>query len=100
MLALALLGRDQEALSILEAQRDTAARELWWVWIERHPAMQRLRREPRVQQLLTDLRSWSRDERAQVDAERRAGKLPVRSIESTRDPCAPTVMAALRTPMR
>jgi TolB-like protein/DNA-binding winged helix-turn-helix (wHTH) protein/tetratricopeptide (TPR) repeat protein len=100
MLALALLGRDQEALSILEAQRDTAARELWWVWIERHPAMQRLRRQPRVQQLLTDLRSWSRDERAQVDAERRSGKLPARSLESTRDPCAPTVMAALRTPMR
>src|SRR5271156_665776 len=43
MLALAVLGHDDEALEILESQRDTAAREMWWVWIERHPAMQRLR---------------------------------------------------------
>ena len=97
MLALAILGRDPEALSILEAQRDTAARQLWWVWIERHPAMQRLRREPRVQQLLTDLRSWSQQERAQVDAERRAGKLPVRTALATPDPCALTVAVALQT---
>jgi hypothetical protein len=98
MLALAVLGRNEEALSILEAQRDTAARELWWVWIERHPAMARLRREPRVQQLLTDLRSWSHEERARVDAARRAGKLPVRTAEATPDPCAATVVAALQPP--
>jgi TolB-like protein/DNA-binding winged helix-turn-helix (wHTH) protein/Tfp pilus assembly protein PilF len=98
MLALALLGRDAEALTILEAQRDTAARQLWWVWIERHPAMQRLRREARVQQLLTDLRSWSQQERARVDAERHAGKLPLRTAQATPDPCAPTMVAALQTP--
>jgi TolB-like protein/DNA-binding winged helix-turn-helix (wHTH) protein len=100
MLAFAILGRDQEALSILEAQHDTAARQLWWVWIERHPAMQRLRREPRVQQLLTELRTWAQQERARVDAERRAGKLPVRSALTTPDPCAPTVAAALQIPQR
>jgi tetratricopeptide (TPR) repeat protein len=98
MLALAVLGRDKEALSILQAQRDTAARQLWWVWIERHPAMQRLRREPGVQQLLTDLRAWSQQERARVDAERRAGELPVRTAEATPDPCAPAVAATLQTP--
>jgi TolB-like protein/DNA-binding winged helix-turn-helix (wHTH) protein len=95
MLALAVLGRDEEALSILEAQRDTAARELWWVWIERHPAMRRLRDEPRVQQLLADLRSWSRQERARIDTERSAGKLPLRSAQSAPDPCAPTAVAAV-----
>jgi TolB-like protein/DNA-binding winged helix-turn-helix (wHTH) protein/tetratricopeptide (TPR) repeat protein len=97
MLALAILGRDAEALKILEAQRATAARQLWWVWIERHPALQRLRQEPRVQQLLADLRSWSQQERSWVDAERRAGKLPVRNAQATPDPCAPA-MASLQTP--
>lgn len=96
MLALAVLGRDDEALEILESQRDTAARELWWVWIERHPAMQRLRREPRVQQLLIELRAWSRQERARLDAERHDGKLPLRMAPSTPDPCAPTAVAALQ----
>jgi TolB-like protein/DNA-binding winged helix-turn-helix (wHTH) protein/Tfp pilus assembly protein PilF len=95
MLALAILGRDAEALRILEAQRDTAARELWWVWIERHPALQRLRGQPRVQQLLTELRAWSREERARLDAERSAGKLPLRAAQSTPDPCAPTAVAAV-----
>jgi tetratricopeptide (TPR) repeat protein len=98
MLALAVLGRDGEALSILEAQRDNMARQLWWVWIERHPAMERLRREPRVQQLLAELRTWSQQERAQVDAERRAGTLPVRTEQATPDPCARTVFAALQAP--
>jgi TolB-like protein/Tfp pilus assembly protein PilF len=96
MLALAVLGHDDEALKILESQRDTAAREIWWVWIERHPAMQRLRREPRVQQLLTELRAWSRQERARLDAERHDGKLPLRTAQSTPDPCAPTAVAALQ----
>jgi TolB-like protein/DNA-binding winged helix-turn-helix (wHTH) protein/tetratricopeptide (TPR) repeat protein len=95
-LALALLGRDAEALGIIEAQRDTAARQLWWVWIERHPAMQRLRREPRVQRLLTELHAWSRQEQERVDAERQSGKLPLRTARSTQDPCAPTAVAALR----
>jgi Tfp pilus assembly protein PilF len=96
MLAFAVLGHDEEALKILESQRDTAARETWWVWIERHPAMQRLRREPRVQQLLTELRAWSRQERARLDAERHDGKLPLRTAQSTPDPCAPTAVAALQ----
>jgi TolB-like protein/DNA-binding winged helix-turn-helix (wHTH) protein/tetratricopeptide (TPR) repeat protein len=90
MLALAVLGRDQEALSLLEALRDTIARQLWWVWIERHPAMKRLRREPRVQQVVANLRTWSQQERAVVDAERRAGKLPARTAQVTPDPCAPS----------
>jgi TolB-like protein/DNA-binding winged helix-turn-helix (wHTH) protein len=98
MLALALLGRDQEALRILEAQRETGARELWWVWIERHPALHRLRREPQVQQLLADLRAWSQQERAGVEAERRAGKLPVRTGESAPDPCESTLVAGLQNP--
>jgi TolB-like protein/DNA-binding winged helix-turn-helix (wHTH) protein/tetratricopeptide (TPR) repeat protein len=98
MLALAILGRDQEALSILEAQRDTAARQLWWVWIERHPALQRLRREPRVQTLLTQLRAWSQQERAWVEVQRRTGKLPVRTAQATPDPCAPTVAAVVQAP--
>ena len=96
MLALAVLGHDDEALKILESQRDTAAREMWWVWIERHPAMQRMRREPRVQQLLAELRAWSRQERARLDAERHDGKLPLRTAQSTPDPCAPTAVAALQ----
>jgi len=95
MLALAVLGRDREALSILEAQRDTLARELWWVWIERHPAFAQLRREPRVQQLLAELRSWSQKQRELVEAQRHAGKLPVRS-EALPDPCAPPAVTALR----
>lgn len=98
MLALAVLGRDQEALTILEAQRDTLARQLWWVWIERHPALARLRREPRVQQLIAQIRSWSDQEREVVESQRRAGKLPVHTAQGLPDPCAPPMVAALRTP--
>jgi TolB-like protein/DNA-binding winged helix-turn-helix (wHTH) protein/Tfp pilus assembly protein PilF len=97
VLALALLGRDQEALDLLEAQRDSAARQLWWVWIERHPALERLRREPRVQQLLADLHTWSQHERAWVEGERRSGKLPVRTAQTGPDPCAPRVAALVQT---
>jgi TolB-like protein/DNA-binding winged helix-turn-helix (wHTH) protein/Tfp pilus assembly protein PilF len=98
MLALAVLGRDREALVILEAQRVTLARELWWVWIERHPALERLRREPRVQQLLAEIRSWSLQERALVEADRQSGKLPVRSAQAAPDPCAPPAVAGLHAP--
>jgi hypothetical protein len=59
--------------------------------------MERLRREPRVQQLLAELHAWSNQERARLDAERRAGKLPLRTAQSTPDPCAPTAVAALRS---
>jgi TolB-like protein/DNA-binding winged helix-turn-helix (wHTH) protein/Tfp pilus assembly protein PilF len=97
-LALAVLGRDQEALDILEAQRETAAHELWWVWIERHPAMLRMRRQPRVQQVLAEMRSWSHQEQMRVDAERQSGKLPLRTAQATPDPCASTAVAALQIP--
>jgi TolB-like protein/DNA-binding winged helix-turn-helix (wHTH) protein/Tfp pilus assembly protein PilF len=98
MLALAVLGRDREALAILDAQRETLARELWWVWIERHPAMERLRHDPRVQQLLAEIRSWSLRERALVEAERQSGKLPVRAAQAAPDPCAPPTVARLNSP--
>jgi hypothetical protein len=94
MLALAVLGRDEEALRILESQHDSGARALWWVWVGRHPALQRVRGAPRGQQLLRELRTWSIEERARVEAERRAGRLPVRSAEGASDPCLPAVLAA------
>src|SRR6202042_3308972 len=78
MLALAILGRDEEALRELASIHDGLARQLWWVWIERHPAMARLRRDPRFQAILVALRRWSAEERASVEAERAAGHLPVR----------------------
>jgi DNA-binding winged helix-turn-helix (wHTH) protein/TolB-like protein/tetratricopeptide (TPR) repeat protein len=84
MLAFAILGRDEEALAELAKIRDTLGRQLWWVWIERHPAMARLRRDPRVQRLLEELRSWSVQEREGVDADRAAAHLPVRSGEPYR----------------
>ena len=76
MLALAILGRDEEAISELVKIRGGFARQLWWAWIERHPAMSRLRHDPRVQDILEELRAWSLRERASVEAERAAGRLP------------------------
>jgi TolB-like protein/DNA-binding winged helix-turn-helix (wHTH) protein/tetratricopeptide (TPR) repeat protein len=95
MLALAVLGRDEEALALLEAQRDRGARVLWWVWLERHPALERLRAQPRVRQLLAELHTWTQEQRVQVEAARRAGTLPVRPARAVPDPCASTVLAAL-----
>lgn len=97
MLALALLGRDPEALAILEANRDTKARVLWWIWIERHPAFATLRHDPRVRQLLAELHAWSGKQRELVDASRQAGRLPVRT-QVTPDPCALPLVAKLLSP--
>ena len=94
MLALAILGRDEEALGELAKIRDTLGRQLWWVWIERHPAMARLRHDPRLQVILADMRAWSIQERASVEAERAAGRLPARTGGAHR--CvAPPIVARL-----
>jgi DNA-binding winged helix-turn-helix (wHTH) protein/TolB-like protein/Tfp pilus assembly protein PilF len=79
MLALAILGRDEDALHEFAKIHDGLARQLWWVWIERHPAMARLRSDPRLQAGLVDLRKWSAEERASIELEREAGHLPRRA---------------------
>ncbi len=92
MLALAILGRDEEALGELTRIRDGLGRQLWWVWIERHPAMARLRHDPRLQAILADMRVWSAQERASVEADRSAGHLPARTGRAYRCP-APPILA-------
>jgi DNA-binding winged helix-turn-helix (wHTH) protein/TolB-like protein/tetratricopeptide (TPR) repeat protein len=99
MLALAILGRDEEALQQLAKIREGLGRQLWWVWIERHPAMARLRQDPRLQAILVDLRAWTIRERAAVDADRAAGRLPERGGGSYR--CiAPRTLAQSSGPTR
>jgi DNA-binding winged helix-turn-helix (wHTH) protein/TolB-like protein/Tfp pilus assembly protein PilF len=78
MLALAILGQDEEALRELAQIRDGLGHQLWWVWLERHPAMARLRRDPRLQAVLADMRTWSAQQRDSIEAERAAGHLPTR----------------------
>ena len=92
MLALAVLGRDEEALAELAKIRDGLARQLWWVWIERHPAMARLRHDPRKQAILVNMRAWAAQERAAVEAERAAGRLPARTGVAYRCVAPPAVM--------
>jgi DNA-binding winged helix-turn-helix (wHTH) protein/TolB-like protein/Tfp pilus assembly protein PilF len=91
MLALAILGRDEEALAQLAKIRDGLARQLWWVWIERHPALARLRRDPRLQAILVKMRAWALQERASVQAERAAGRLPARTGVAYRCVAPPAV---------
>jgi DNA-binding winged helix-turn-helix (wHTH) protein/TolB-like protein/Tfp pilus assembly protein PilF len=94
MLALAILGRDEEALGELAKIHDGIGRQLWWVWIERHPAMARLRHDPRLQAIIADMRTWSVQERTSVEAERAAGHLPAHSGGAYR--CvAPPILARL-----
>src|SRR5262249_44578756 len=78
MLAFAILGRDEEALAELAKIKSSFGRQLYWAWIERHPALAHLRQDPRVQAVLEELRAWSIQERAAVDADRSIGRLPVR----------------------
>jgi hypothetical protein len=95
LLALALLGRDEEAVAMLQAHQQAFAHQLWWVWLERHPALERLRHDPRVQRMLTELRSWEHQQRLLIDTQRRAGALPMRSAPAMPDPCSPALVAQL-----
>jgi tetratricopeptide (TPR) repeat protein len=79
MLAYAILGRDEDAIAELTKIQGSLGRQLYWVWIERHPALVHLRQDPRVQAILDDLRAWSMQERTAVDADRHAGRLPARN---------------------
>ncbi len=77
--ALALLGRKEEALQALENGFASGYRTRWWYLLQREPAFAELRKEPRFQALLLDSRAHAAAERSILKDMQRAGSVPNRS---------------------
>ncbi len=77
--ALALLGRNEEALQALENGFTSGYRVRWWYLLEREPAFAQLRSDPRFQALLVEARAHVAAERTILKDLRQAGSVPNRS---------------------
>jgi predicted Zn-dependent protease len=78
-LALALLGRQEEAITQLQratAERSTEAS--WWYYFEMEPAYASLHEDPRFKAMLTAARNKAREEREALQRMRANGLVPNR----------------------
>jgi TolB-like protein/DNA-binding winged helix-turn-helix (wHTH) protein/Tfp pilus assembly protein PilF len=74
--ALALLGRKEQALQALENGFASGYRTRWWYLLERDPALAQIRNEPRFQALLVEARAHAAAQRSILNEMRRAGLVP------------------------
>jgi TolB-like protein/DNA-binding winged helix-turn-helix (wHTH) protein/Tfp pilus assembly protein PilF len=82
--ALALLGRDEEAIAELHAS--IVLRQsmyTWWYDLELEPAYQKLRQDPRFQEILNSARTHAASERQALARLRSSNVVPDRSRRST-----------------
>jgi hypothetical protein len=76
--ALALLGRDDEALTWLQ-RLPSAGMNAHWRELEIDPAMADLRGDRRFQQVISTMAANAKDQRARLDSLRKAGLVPDRT---------------------
>ncbi len=88
---LALLGRDEEALAVLERSFASGFQLRWEFRLAMDPAMERLRSNPRFQSLLARAKEHMKDERRKLQALRDAGLVPAR------DPVPRAAVTAAKT---
>ena len=77
--ALALLGRNEEALQALENGHAGGYRTRWWYLLEREAAFAQVRSDPRFQALLVEARAHAASQRSILKEMRLAGRVPNRS---------------------
>ncbi|MFL6551550.1 MAG: winged helix-turn-helix domain-containing protein [Povalibacter sp.] len=77
--ALALLGRDDEALAALERMIDNGGGQGAWQWLESEPSYDKYRNVPRFQAVLDKIRKISARERQELQRLRDAQLIPWRT---------------------
>jgi TolB-like protein/DNA-binding winged helix-turn-helix (wHTH) protein/Tfp pilus assembly protein PilF len=85
--ALAILGRNDEALSSLERMIRTGNQMRWWVTFERDPSFDALRATPRFQAMATYARAWLAGQQQLVQQMRQSGEIPARFAAATPGGC-------------
>jgi tetratricopeptide (TPR) repeat protein len=83
-LALALLGRHEEAIAQLQrATAEAATMTAWWYWFEQEPAYAAMREDPRFKAMLAAARNKAQQERAELQRLRANGLVPARGKSVT-----------------
>lgn len=77
--ALAVLGKPQAAVDALEQGFADGGRSRWWYTLNREPAFDALRDEPRFEALDARVRAHAAAERRQLESRRSSGEIPVRA---------------------
>jgi TolB-like protein/DNA-binding winged helix-turn-helix (wHTH) protein/lipoprotein NlpI len=85
--ALAVLGRNDDALAALERLERSGNPMRWWVTIDRDPNFVALRATPRFQSMVAARRAWLIDQQQLVQQMRQRGEIPVRAVKATPGGC-------------
>ena len=85
--ALALSGDDPAAIAMFErGVRQGFLCTDWWFFIDQEPALERLRKEPRFQQVVRQIRENTAEQRREIERMRREGLVPDRDAARTTPP--------------
>lgn len=79
--ALTLLGQHDAAVELLQDSFARGFRKRWWYALERDPALQPLRRDPRFLALAAQARAHATAERQRLARLRERGDVPVRTTD-------------------
>jgi TolB-like protein/DNA-binding winged helix-turn-helix (wHTH) protein/Tfp pilus assembly protein PilF len=85
--ALAILGRDDEAMAALENMSRNQNRLRWWVTLDSDPIFNALRKTPRFQAYATEIRAWVAREQSVLRGMRERGEVPMRFAAATVGGC-------------
>ena len=85
--ALAILGRNDDALSSLEKMMGVGNHMRWFVTFERDPTFVPLRAMPRFQKMAADTKVWLAGQQQLVRQMRQRGEIPPRAAEAVPGGC-------------
>jgi hypothetical protein len=85
--ALAVLGRNDEALASLEKMNLTGNHMRWWVTLQSDPSFTALHSNPRFQALARDIQAWLAAQQALLEQMRQGGEIPRRAAAAASNGC-------------